>query len=174
MIRRKLLAGIAVGGALAVGAAQAQDGPEQKEVSLAVGGKTLLYYLPLTLAEELGYFADEGLEVTISDFAGGSKSLQAPMGGSADVVTGAYDHTIQMQAKGPADHGDGRARPVPGHRAGRGGVQGQREYQGLESLKGWNVGVTAPGSSTNFMVNYLRAATGCSQATCRSSASAAA
>ena len=28
------------------------------------------------------------------------KALQALIGGSADVVTGAFDHTIQMQAKG--------------------------------------------------------------------------
>jgi NitT/TauT family transport system substrate-binding protein len=154
MIRRRLLAAIAVAGALTAGAAEAQDGPEQKEVSLAVGGKTLLYYLPLTLAEQLGYFEEEGLEVTISDFAGGSKSLQALMGGSADVVTGAYDHTIQMQAKGQPI----TAAVVLGRFPGivLGVVEGKAaEYQGPESLKGWNVGVTAPGSSTNFMVNYL-------------------
>src|SRR5688500_18436854 len=100
MIRRKVLAAIAVASALVTGDALAQDRPEKPAVSLAVGGKPLLYYLPLTLAEELGYFKDEGLEVTISDFAGGAKSLQALMGGSADVVTGVYDHTIQIQAKG--------------------------------------------------------------------------
>ena len=41
-----------------------------------------------------------GLDVTITDFGGGAKSLQALIGGSADVVTGAYEHTIRMQAKG--------------------------------------------------------------------------
>jgi NitT/TauT family transport system substrate-binding protein len=63
------------------------------------GGKNLFYYLPLTIAEQLGYFKDEGLQVEISDFAGGAKALQAVVGGSADVVSGAYEHTINMQAK---------------------------------------------------------------------------
>jgi NitT/TauT family transport system substrate-binding protein len=154
MIMRRSLAAIAVAGALAAGGAEAQDGLEQKVVSLAVGGKPLLYYLPLTLAEELGYFEDEGLEVTVSDFAGGSKSLQALLGGSADVVTGAYDHTIQMQAKGQPITATVVLGRFPGIVLGV--VEGKAaEYQGPESLKGWNVGVTAPGSSTNFMVNYL-------------------
>ena len=67
---------------------------------LGVGGKTSLYYLPLTVTERLGYFKEAGLDVEISDFQGGAKSLQALMGGSVEVVTGSYDHTIQMQAKG--------------------------------------------------------------------------
>src|SRR4051812_48220713 len=78
--------------------AQAQK-PETAKVRLAVGGKSSLYYLPLTITERLGYFKDAGLDVEISDFAGGAKSLQALIGGSADVVTGSFDHTIQMQAK---------------------------------------------------------------------------
>jgi NitT/TauT family transport system substrate-binding protein len=46
--------------------------PEKTKVILAVGGKNLLYYLPLTIAEQLGYFKAEGLDVTIVDFAGGA------------------------------------------------------------------------------------------------------
>src|SRR5436853_892589 len=78
--------------------AQAQK-PETTKVRLAVGGKSSLYYLPLTLTERLGYFREAGLDVEISDFPGGAKSLQALIGGSADVVTGSYDHIIQMRAQ---------------------------------------------------------------------------
>lgn len=73
--------------------------PEQPKITIAVGGKPLFYYLPLTIAERLGYFKDEGLDVTITDFPGGAKALQSLMGGSADMVSGAYEHTINMQAK---------------------------------------------------------------------------
>src|SRR6187551_2934849 len=73
---------------------------EKPKLSIAVGGKNLLYYLPLTIAESLGYFKQEGLDVTISDFAGGSQALRAVVGGSADVVSGAFEHTINMQVKG--------------------------------------------------------------------------
>ena len=84
---------------LAPMSAQAQK-PEVTKVHLGVGGKTSLYYLPLTVTERLGYFKEAGLDVEISDFQGGAKSLQALMGGSVEVVTGSFDHTIQMQAKG--------------------------------------------------------------------------
>ena len=64
---------------------RAQSALERKDVHIAVGGKAALYYLPLTVAEQLGYFKEEGLEVKISDFAGGAQSLRAVVGGSADV-----------------------------------------------------------------------------------------
>src|SRR3954452_12292188 len=73
--------------------------PEKKKITIAVGGKTLFYYLPLSVAERKGFFKDEGLEVEIPDFPGGAKALQALVGGSADLVSGAYEHTINMAAK---------------------------------------------------------------------------
>ena len=76
------------------------DSIEKKQVTLGVGGKAALYYLPLTICDRLGYFREQGLDVTINDFRGGAQSLQALVGGSVDVVTGAYEHTIRMQAKG--------------------------------------------------------------------------
>ena len=81
--------------------AHGQRGRSRKaDISLAVGGKTLVAYLPLTIAERRGYFTKEGLEVEISDFQGGGKALEALVGGSADVGCGAYEHTLYMAAKG--------------------------------------------------------------------------
>lgn len=84
------------------GHAQAQGKPEKTKVTIAVGGKNLFYYLPLTIAERQGYFKDEGLDVEIVDFAGGAKALQAVVGGSADVVSGAYEHTITCRPRASA------------------------------------------------------------------------
>src|SRR5687767_6056256 len=84
---------------IAAASASAQQ-LEKRKITLAVGGKTLLYYLPLTIAERKGYFKAEGLDVEIVDFPGGAKALQAMVGGSADIVSGAYEHTINMQARG--------------------------------------------------------------------------
>src|SRR4051812_34137177 len=97
-MRSWIAAGIAALVVALPGLAEAQK-PEITKIRLAVGGKSSLYYLPLTVTERLGYFKEAGLDVEISDFAGGAKSLQALIGGSADVVTGSFDHTIQMQAK---------------------------------------------------------------------------
>ena len=71
---------------------------EKTKITIAVGGKSLFYYLPLTIAERRGFFKDEGLTTEIVDFPGGARALQAMVGGSADIVSGAYEHTINMQA----------------------------------------------------------------------------
>ncbi len=133
--------------------------PEKKQLTLAVGGKTALYYLPLTICERLGYFKEQGLDVTINDFRGGAQSLQALVGGSVDVVTGAYEHTIRMQAKGQAIRAVIELGRFPWHRAGRaqgesGGLQVSRRPEGAK------IGVSAPGSSTNFFVMYLMSKAG--------------
>jgi NitT/TauT family transport system substrate-binding protein len=73
---------------------------EKTSVRLGVGNKSHLYYLPLTLAERRGHFKEYGLDVSITDFEGGGESLDALMGGLVDVVTGAYEHILRMQAKG--------------------------------------------------------------------------
>jgi NitT/TauT family transport system substrate-binding protein len=145
-----------------LGAAQAPvhaQAPEKKQITLGVGGKTALYYLPLTIAERLGHFKEQGLEVTINDFRGGAQSLQALAGGSVDVVTGAYEHTIRMQAKGQDVRAVIELGRFPGIVL---GVRKDRAnaYKSPADLKGMKIGVSAPGSSTNFFVMYLLAKAG--------------
>ena len=99
MKRWRLWAGAATIVAVMSGTAQAQA-PEKKDVKLGVGGSNSLYYLPLAITVRLGFFKEQGLNVEVSDFKGGTQSLTALVGGSVDVVTGAYEHTIRMQVKG--------------------------------------------------------------------------
>src|SRR5260221_1446828 len=80
--------------------AQAQDKIEKPDLVLGVGGKSSLYYLPLTLAERLGYFKEQGLNVTITQFGGGSQTLQSLIGGSPRVVPPALQTTPPEQATG--------------------------------------------------------------------------
>jgi NitT/TauT family transport system substrate-binding protein len=127
---------------------------EKPKLTVAVGGKNLLYYLPLTIAESLGYFKAEGLDVTIADFAGGSRALQAMVGGSADVVSGAFEHTINMQVKGQRLRAfalQGRAPQIVL------GVNPKTmpNFKSVAELKGKKLGVTAPGSSTNVLANFV-------------------
>ena len=132
---------------------------EKPKLTLAVGGKNLLYYLPLTIAEQLGYFKAEGLEVSIVDFAGGSQALRALVGGSADVVSGAFEHTVNMQPKGQKLRAVvlmGRAPQIVL------GVNPKTmpNFKTVADLKGKKIGVTAPGSSTNVMTNFVLAKAG--------------
>src|SRR3954447_10167868 len=57
-------------------------------------------YLPVYLARELGYYAEQGLNVELQEFPGGSKTLQAMFGGSADACAGFYELTIPLAAEG--------------------------------------------------------------------------
>lgn len=128
--------------------------PEKEKVVLAVGGKTGILYLPLTVVEQKGFFTEEGLQVEIQDLQGGGKALQALVGGSADIVMGGYDHTIQMQARNKditaivlVSHYPGMVLAVRSDLANR--------VKQISDLKGMKVGITAPGSSTHFLINYL-------------------
>jgi len=131
----------------------------QTKVRLAVGGQTALFYLPLTVTDRLGYFKDEGLDVTISDLAGGARALQALMGGSADVVTGSFDHTIQMHAKSQPLTAVVQLGRFPGFVLALVGPKAA-SWRGPADLKGMKIGVTAPGSSTHFMVLHMMAQAG--------------
>jgi NitT/TauT family transport system substrate-binding protein len=127
---------------------------EKRDVHIAVGGKSALYYLPLTITEQLGYFKDEGLNVRISNFAGGTRSLEAVVGGSADVVSGSYEHTINMQSKKINFRAFVLAGASPQISIGIAASK-VAGYKGPKDLKGLRVGVSAPGSSTNMVVNYF-------------------
>lgn len=129
-------------------------GPEKEKVMLAVGGKVGILYLPLTVVERKGFFKEEGLKVEIQDVQGGAKALQALIGGSADVVMGGYDHTIQMQAKNKDITAVVLVTRYPGLVLGVRSDLANR-IQRVTDLKGLRVGITAPGSSSHFFLNYL-------------------
>ena len=158
--RRDFLAASAVLSAtLAAPAVVRAQALERKKITIAVGGKNLLYYLPLTIAEQRKYFEAEGLEVSVVDFAGGARALQAVVGGSADVVSGAFEHTLNMQAKGQPMRAfvlQGRAPQIVLAVSNK----TMANYKTLADLKGKKIGVTAPGSSTNIMANFVLAKAG--------------
>jgi NitT/TauT family transport system substrate-binding protein len=126
----------------------------QSKVTIAVGGGACLCYLPTVLARQLGEFERAGLAVELVDLKGGSDALRAVLGGSADVVSGYFDHCINLAAKKQAlqafvvyDRYPGEVLVVsPAH---------TDEIKSIKDLAGKKVGVTAPGSSTDFFLKYL-------------------
>jgi hypothetical protein len=141
------LAGFTFSTALS-GLARAQQ-LEKPSVRLGVANKAHLYYLPLTLAERRGHFKDYGLNIAITDFEGGAQSLDALLAGTADVVTGAYEHTLRMQAQGQDIRALIELGRFPGIVL---AVRKDRPYNSPADLKGLRIGVTAPDSSTHFFV----------------------
>jgi len=92
--------------------------------------------------------------VQISDLRGGSEALAALMGGSVDMVTGFYEHTIRARAQGKHlvmvalfDLQPGLVLMV--------GKRHVDEVHSIRELVGKPVGVTAAGSSTDQLVKFL-------------------
>jgi len=127
---------------------------EKRDVHIAVGGQASFYYLPITIAERQGYFRDEGLNIKISDFAGGAVALRAVVGGSADVVSGAYEHTISLQSKKQYFQAFVAQGRLPQIAFGVASAKAQ-SIKSFKDLKGMKIGVSAPGSSTHNLVKQL-------------------
>jgi sulfonate transport system substrate-binding protein len=138
----------------AVGCGAHRGSEAVRRVRIAVGGQTQLIYLPTTLAHELGFYREEGIEAELEDFAGGAKALQALVGGSADVVSGFYDHTIQMAADGREYVAFVAMLRFPGMVIAA-SPQRADAIRAVADLKGRVVGVTSAGSSSQMLLTYL-------------------
>lgn len=124
------------------------------KVTIAVGGAGCLCYLPTVLAQQLGEYQKAGVEVELVNFKGGSQALTAVLGGSADIVSGYYDHCVNLAAKNQAlqafvvyDRYPGLVLVVSPKHTGT--------INSIKDLANKKVGVSAPGSSTDFFLKYL-------------------
>src|SRR3979490_2339831 len=126
----------------------------QTKITIAVGGGAYPCYLPILRAKPVDEYDKAGLAVELVDLKGGSDALKAVLGGSADVVSGYFDHCVNLAAKKQElqsfvvyDRYPGLVLVVsPSHNA---------EINSIKDLAGKKVGVRAPGSSTEFFLKYL-------------------
>ena len=154
LLRRLLVAGAIL--ALVPGLALAQG---KMKVSIAVGGAGCLCYLPTMLAKQLGEYDKAGLAVELIAFKGGSQALTAVLGGSADVVSGYFDHCVNLAAKQQFMQAIVVYDRYPGFAL----VVSPTQTAAIKSIKdlaGKKVGVSAPGSSTDFFLKYMLAKNG--------------
>lgn len=131
----------------------AQSGAPVEKVTIAMGGKSL-YYLPLAIAVKRGYFRREGIDASVVDFLGGSKAVEAAIGGSADMAAASYEYTITMQPK----HVSLIGVVLMGRYSGMALAIAKRHeaaYRTPKDLKSMTIGITAPGSSTNMFLNNI-------------------
>ncbi len=157
--RACLLAGVAGALGLATAAWGQKPAIEKPRLNLAVGGKTALCYLPLTIAEQLGFFSDEGLEVELGDHAGGSLAQQALLQGRADVAAGGFEHPILLRQGGISCRAFVFLGRAPQLVFGV-GTRALPEYRHLVQLKGRRIGVTALESPPQWFAARLLARAG--------------
>ncbi|MFJ6602630.1 ABC transporter substrate-binding protein [Streptomyces lydicus] len=132
------------------GAADAKDG----RVKIMVGGLDKVIYLPARLTQQLGYFQDEGLHVTLLTEPAGVQATTSLISGDVQGVVGFYDHTLDLQVKGKQvesvvqlAHAPGEVEVVSNKAAG--------DLTSAKDFKGKKLGVTGLGSSTDFLTKYL-------------------
>jgi len=119
-------------------------------LKIMVGGLSKQIYLPNMLTQQLGYFKQEGLDVTLIDEASGQSAEDEVLAGQVDAGSGSYNHTIELQAAGKnmecvvqLDIAPGEAEMVSSNEAG--------QIHSMSDLKGKNLGVTELGSGTHTL-----------------------
>jgi NitT/TauT family transport system substrate-binding protein len=123
-------------------------------LQIMVGGMSKQIYLPNELTQQLGYFSQQGLDVTLIDEASGQSSENEVLAGQVDAGSGSYNHTIELQAAGKQmqcvvqmDVAPGEAEVVATKEAG--------QIKSMADLKGKNLGVTERGSGTEQLQTVL-------------------
>lgn len=134
-------------------------GQAADKVVMAVGGMEKQIYLPAKLAEQLGHFKEQDLEVELVNTRAGVEAENELIAGEVQAVVGFYDHTIDIQSKGKAiisivqlSRAPGEVELVSSKLAG--------EIRSPADFKGRTLGITGVGSSTDFLTQALAAKAG--------------
>ncbi|WP_321964808.1 ABC transporter substrate-binding protein [Paraburkholderia sp. J7] len=146
---RHIYIALGLASAVAMSPASANDG---QTISIMVGGISKFIYLPVKLADQLGYFKDESLRVELLSQPAGVDAENELLSGSVQAVAGAYDHTIDLQSKGKEVQSIATFLQVPGE------VEVVSKGSSMKSIadaKGKTLGVTGLGSSTDFLTRYM-------------------
>jgi NitT/TauT family transport system substrate-binding protein len=123
-------------------------------LKIMVGGLDKQIYLPNMLTQRLGYFAQEGLDVTLIDEASGQSSEDEVLAGQVDAGSGSYNHTIELQAAGKQMESVVLLNVAPGE-AEVISAKEANQIHSVSDLKGKNLGVTELGSGTQTLTTAL-------------------
>ena len=109
-------------------------------------------FIPLDVGMELGIFAKHGLAVEELNFAGGAKIAQAMTAGAIDISLSAGPD-MQFVAKGAPEIAIGSIAEFPGFMAYV--VAANSSVHSLDDLRGKKIGITSPGSLTDWLAEEL-------------------
>ncbi|MBN0047157.1 ABC transporter substrate-binding protein [Streptomyces actuosus] len=156
-----LLALAACGGGSGTATARTTVSGAAPPVRIMVSGLDKQIYLPVLLAQELGYFEAQGVAVTLADVPAGVEAETELLSGQVEAVVGFYDHTIDLQSKGRSVQSVVQLLRAPGEAVmvrddAAAGIRSPADFAGRR------LGVTGLGSSTNFLMRYLAARNGVS------------
>ncbi len=158
--RRRFAAGLLAAAALPAAPLRAQQArPEKPRLTVAVGGKSNLLYLPLTIAEQLGYFRSEGLNVEFSDAGSAQRALELVQEGAAEVCASTFDQVLMQLSRGQAYQAFVMQCRAPQVALGVSN-RSLSHYRSAADLKGRRVGVADPGSLAGVLARLVLARAG--------------
>ncbi|TCJ38093.1 ABC transporter substrate-binding protein [Parafrankia sp. BMG5.11] len=161
-MKRRIAAAAALallGGTLAACAGNAGAAGETEKVKIMIGGIDKIIYLPAKLTEQLGFFADEGVEVQLLTEPSGAQAENVLISGDVQGVVGFYDHAIDLQTKGKCIQSVVQFADVPGE-AEVVATDKAGDITSTADFAGRRLGITSPGSSTDFLTRALATAAG--------------
>ena len=146
--RRQMLSmALATGVALSPVRLPAASGLQQ--VTVALTARNSLYHLPLVLAERLGYFRQQGLQVNLVSHDSGAAGAASVVQGKADVLAGAFEHVFELQHKAQFFQAFVQMNSTPMISLGLSAMRvAPRSWQELKSAR---IGVSALESGTHWM-----------------------
>jgi NitT/TauT family transport system substrate-binding protein len=122
------------------------------KVTLMVGGLDKVIYMPAKLTEQLGYFKDAGVDVSLKEEPSGADAETLMLANQVDGVVGFYDHTVVIQPSGKCLESVVQFSKAPGEVE----VVGKKsDISSPADFAGKHLGVTSPGSSTDFLTQAL-------------------
>ncbi|EJJ25551.1 ABC transporter substrate-binding protein [Rhizobium sp. CF142] len=155
---RSLFHTVAFSALLAASSFVASSASAADKITIMVGGYEKQIYLPAKLAESLGYFKDEGLDVELLNEAAGVDAENQLLAGAVQGVVGFYDHCVDLQAKGKFVESIVQFSQAPGEVE---MVSSKHpEIKSPADFKGKSLGVTGLGSSTNFLTLFMASKAG--------------
>lgn len=154
-----LAVAVLLAGCHAAPAPTAASGGRLDKVRIGVGGLSKIIYAPAKLAERLGYFKDEALDVELVNEEAGQDVEQLMIAGRLEGIVGFMDHAIPLQIKGKCVMSVVQFANVPLERQVV-AARRARRISGVADLAGARLGVTAPGSSTDFLTQAIMAKAG--------------
>src|SRR5689334_3610048 len=130
------------------------DTASSPQVKIMVGGIDKVIYLPAMLTQQLGYFKDAGVDVKLLTEPSGASAENVLLAGQVQGVVGFYDHAITLQAQGKCVESVVQLAKVPGEAEVVRTDQASAISSGAD-FGGKKLGVTSPGSSTDYLTQYL-------------------
>ncbi|WP_328916614.1 MULTISPECIES: ABC transporter substrate-binding protein [unclassified Streptomyces] len=124
------------------------------KVKIMVGGLDKVIYMPAMLTQRLGFFKEEGLDVTLMTEPAGVEATTALVARDVQGVVGFYDHTLDLQVKGKRVESVVQLAQAPGE-VEVVSTKAADEIRSARDFKGKKLGVTGLGSSTDFLTKYL-------------------